>query len=446
MREEIRSILNDIYEIEPALKEKEAEVVKVIERLMSERPQAEPDAAFVARLRTELALQARGPVVSPWFSYTAFRGAVFGAALAVLVIVPILNSRTFFVAGLGMDQVVKDIGNNAFGAIGSDAISGPSAKSFSPESGAVFRSDEGRGGGMAVSGFSAPSAAGGGVKFKYSGSGMKLSEGSGIVFRREKGEEAERDMARAIASLNFPMMDFGSWNGAKVGAIEISEDVPYGYIASINMTEGLINISPNWKRWPPRNEPSAVSLPSDEELIALADSFLDGHGISVGAYGDPIVDKREFTVPSGQIGALSAPESVNVVYPLFIEGIPVFEDGGGMPYGLTVSVNVPEKRVSGAYNIASQIYTGSSYELVTDSGRVIESVVAHGYSGDGPAKVLTFGDPKRVLIRHVAYDEATGASSELYIPAYLFEMENASAPNDPPSIIVPAVKEFFAES
>jgi len=50
----INEILADLYMLDPAFKSEEAELKKIIEKLLSSKPEAEPDEIFKARLKTEL--------------------------------------------------------------------------------------------------------------------------------------------------------------------------------------------------------------------------------------------------------------------------------------------------------------------------------------------------------------------------------------------------------
>ena len=69
---------------------------------------------------------------------------------------------------------------------------------------------------------------------------------------------------------------------------------------------------------------SPDDLPTDEELIAIADNFLKEHGIKRENYGDPIVNKywRETGMSD------FVPDTLTIIYPLLINGKEVLDQGG----------------------------------------------------------------------------------------------------------------------
>ncbi|MBI9107301.1 MAG: VWA domain-containing protein [Spirochaetales bacterium] len=85
----INEILEDLYMLDPALKSEEAELKKIIEKLISRKPEAEPDEEFKARLKSELLDMMEQKRRRKGF-FVMHRKAVLGAAVglaAALVLV-----------------------------------------------------------------------------------------------------------------------------------------------------------------------------------------------------------------------------------------------------------------------------------------------------------------------------------------------------------------------
>ncbi len=143
-----------------------------------------------------------------------------------------------------------------------------------------------------------------------------------------------------------------------------------------------------------------------------------------------------------------APDMVNVVYPLIIEGKAVTE-GGGYPYGLQVNVSVRENKVSGLYNLNSQKYEASSYDLETNMQTIVNIATSqnqYGYMENYPNLKTTeikLGTPTQILMHYYRTNEK-GIGEELYIPAMSFPVEENSQYMQ--SITVPLVKEFINEN
>ena len=106
-----QTILAELYEIDPSLREHEAELVPLVQKLLERDPAQKPSPAFVKQLRKELAARAeasahgavehRVSYAAPggWFNRFAF--ALAGAAAAVVIAVPVTlqwaNGGTSFV-------------------------------------------------------------------------------------------------------------------------------------------------------------------------------------------------------------------------------------------------------------------------------------------------------------------------------------------------------------
>ncbi len=88
MNEHLKSILEDLYRLDPTLKGEEEAISGIVTTLLREKPEVVPDASFVARLRAEIVSTSVHPtraVPSPWYFYAAPAG-VF--ALLLLMLVP----------------------------------------------------------------------------------------------------------------------------------------------------------------------------------------------------------------------------------------------------------------------------------------------------------------------------------------------------------------------
>ncbi len=96
----LKDILNDLYQIDSSLKEHEPELVKLINELITAKPTAEPDTAFQKRLRQEILSLAQElkqgtvkedlswgfPLIAQFFKPAAF--IAVGALLTVLITSP----------------------------------------------------------------------------------------------------------------------------------------------------------------------------------------------------------------------------------------------------------------------------------------------------------------------------------------------------------------------
>lgn len=202
------------------------------------------------------------------------------------------------------------------------------------------------------------------------------------------------------------------------------------------------------------------NMPSDAEIIAIANKFLEDYGINLSAYGQPTINaywRTEFERATDK-STVWIPEDVQVVFPTVIDGQQVY-DGSGYASGVSVNVNVKFNKVSGFYSLRSDNFESSAYDLETDKDRIIKAVERGGqypiyYAGfaengqvaNDSEQVVELGTPEKVLMNYWKYDEKNGQSYELFVPALKFPVtkvpENAMYFNQQ-AIVVPLVKDIL---
>lgn len=464
----IEEILSDLYEIDPALRLKEKELRVLVAELLSSRPEVSIDADFVARLRSDL-LQKK-PAFS-FFSY--FERMPYGVAGAFLLFVIIAPLAYYYNSqGISLSQNITRSGSEAFGPLALESVSssiandsGARAMSFekgteatAPSLGMVapygLGSDAAGSSGSASLAYPVEAVS---YSYVYAGEPLQIPE-KGEVFKRQKGIDAGiNSFTSFFRKNNFGIADLSSFSSLKMRNVELSEDKEFGYSVSINFEEGLFSVNPNWQRWGTRTyEPGSFSALSDDEVISLANRFLREHGITSDAYGAPVVEN-----PWGDIRPLAADsslqvetmpvgmasEGISVLYPLQINGMPVKDEGGGT-LGMRVSINIPEKRVSSVWDVSTQTYESSEYDLLTDQGAILERLQKSngGYFEGGKILELSLGTPERTLMRYWRYGENT--STELYIPALSFPVLTDVSGRGiwiPKEILVPLIRDLPAE-
>jgi hypothetical protein len=190
---------------------------------------------------------------------------------------------------------------------------------------------------------------------------------------------------------------------------------------------------------------------SDDELISIANQFLQNHNVSTSAYGQPEVNNEyrimyERAVEQKQEYYL--PEAIPVVYPLLINNETVYDESGNK-VGLNVTVNVRNKKVVGIWDLSMQNYTASSYDAETDVKRIMSLVEKGGAYGwvDPDARrtiEVQVGDPKLELVR--MWDYQNNQSSELLVPSLVFTV--LEQPDNEPyfyrkAVVVPLIKRIL---
>lgn len=441
----ISPFLSDLYEIDPALKAHEAELIPLLERLLKSDPAQEPSPAFVAKLRKQLRARAQeisrdssaafsASAASSSFSSTSstsspmsrLMSAFLGAFAALVIAVPVTyialsspvpdaqrSSSPLFSYG------VTETSHEAFGDLATVSLA----------TGMGGRGGAGGGGGAPAMdmarekiGLVAPDA----VQHRYvfEGELPPLTEETVAVLRRQISAGSV-SLSSVASQFNVGPIDLSSFGNATVDNVTFTQNIDRGYMVNVSLRDGQVSINANWEKWPrldaecttdecyQRYRVKIDEIPADSALIAIANAFAKKHGIDLTAYGEPDVDKtwrRDYERAADTMLAY-IPESQRVIYPLLIEGKAVY-DQSGITMGLSIGVDVREKQVMDVWGIMDRRYLKSDYAGVTDP-QAIQTFLAN--LDKYPTEFL----PEDTQVRTV--DVKLGAPELAYATAYVYD-------------------------
>jgi len=475
----IKIILNDLYKIDPTLREHEAELVEVIQQLMSSRPNQEITDDFRLELRNQILKMAREIKLHTTFGKSKFRwtnmfmspvlkpaGLVIGGVLLALIItVPIILNQSGGVVenikGVN-DFFVLEITESKDEAFGKLSLDGGESQLATAPEGVV--TDGRGGGGVMMSAESDSTAQKIGMpapeymeqinyEYKYTGEDFTIDEQEMAVFQRIKDSKAGTGVAAYLSGLNFQGLDLSKFKNAKVQNFSIVEDKENGYMVSVDFINGMVSVYKNWARWEisvARRESLKMSdIPSDSSTISIANKFLAQYGVDITKYGAPKVQKDWLNYSEQSVDAeIWVPDTLSVIYPSLINGEPVY-DMGGRKTGINVSVDIVNMKAVGIWNLTSRQYKSSMYKVETNTNSILEVAKNSNnrYSFDNPDKVITYelGTPERIMMQYMKYEK--GGSVEFIVPALKFPVVNASEEGgyQQQNIIVPLTKELLEE-
>ena len=469
MTTDFQNILEDLYALDPSLREQERELIPILQQLLKAKPDVDPDPAFVQKLRMLLREKtvespARSSSILSFFSMPKFSYALSGAVVGVVLAVPAvyiaLNQDAIPSIPLNEDAQpalfsynVTDAGPQAFGDLSTQNMNIAGAP-------AGLGGATGRGGGggdAAMTAESAPAPVGKMIApdmilpaeiteytFTVEGELPALDQESVDVFKRQKGTSSAD--ARSVLNLtNIGLVDLSSFDSSKVDSVNFFQDKPFGHIYNIVFREGSISIYQNWERWPhpeqncqsedcfARYRLKPGDLPADDVLIDVANAFAEEHDIDLSRYGEPIVDKswkRYYdTMPEREKTMFSIGEAINVIYPFLMEGKPVLDESGN-PHGISIGVNIREKKVQEAWGIMDRSYLKSAYPGVTDASDITRFLEESGkyppnvYQQGAERKQveITLGVPTAGNVLVHSFEQ--NRNEELIVPALIFPVTN----------------------
>jgi hypothetical protein len=464
---DIKSILNDIYALDPSLKKQEKELKEIISKLIEVKPDIELDENFVQTLRRELQVRAEDLTETKSnkslniftmlqkFAY-AFGSVAF--TLTVVIGIYIYSQRQVSLQGEPMfTSTIQETGDNAFGNAAEFMANQPT----NPLSSTLSSRGVG-GGGMATEEakiaasdavMGAPGVSPGSpgmpyiyeptvYRYVYKGDPLELKDDKLNVLKRDKKTIEGASVMNMISKLNLDLIGLDGFKDTKMQMITFMEDREFGYGVSINFQEGMIEIFENWYKWPQSGAVFAKcagdercvenlnlkpsDLPSDESMIAMADDFLKEHNVNMSNYGKPEINKYwEQALAVDPNATMYIPESVAVIYPLVIDGKPVVEMGG-QKAGVSVNINIRHNKVSSVYGLRAENYLSSSYDAETDSAKILASAEKGGWNQmfytDVTAKTVdvSLGTPTIAYMKIFHYVSDQTDSEEILAPVYVF--------------------------
>lgn len=490
MTRSVRTIVDELLELDPSLKEHEDALIPLVEALLKADPGREPDARFLSELRSQL--QQRAAVLSTsstrpssFFSMTQLFPFLAGLTAAAVIAVP---ATSYY---LNSDNVPADRGEplfafqvtpsspESFGELSTVAVDGAGMGGARTQSG-------GGGGGipapaadMAVTNTAMPVepygmvdekmiAPGEWTVYEYSHEGEipTLPQGTVDVLKREK-RFLNAPLSLIADRFDLGTVDLDNFSTAKLEYANFIQDKDFGYTVNLDMRNASIGIGMNWEKWPqPNCETEACwmaqrvkieQVPADADLLALAADFVSDYGIDISHYGAPFVDKtwkRDYDAAPNKADAY-VPEVIRVIYPLMIDGKEVHEQYGEKS-GISIGVHVKHKRVAEAWGLSDQTYVSSAYDAVSGEEDVrgylqtfeqpfLDPVMMR--NGDIKTKTVkvALGAPTISYGRFYKYE--ANAQDELLVPSLVFPVTgtNDGSPVYRQFVIVPLAAEMLKQ-
>jgi hypothetical protein len=508
----IRAVLDDLYTLDPSLRAQEKELEQAVAALLAAKPDVTVDKQFVRSLRSRLTPSARSssstqstsmnkPTLMFLLPTAAIATIAVVAAVTVSQLAPSMHpqsgSQPTPVSSLAYGVTISRASANAFGDLsgltGGEGTAGSS----------MFGRGGGGGGGPSAMTSNAvapqtpsPTAMGSEKmvsndamiarpimppndngdytydrpRYVYDGE-LPALEANVSVYRRQSHPVSGSGLLGALQGVSFNGLNLNSFGDAAVQQFTLVQSGQFGYQIYVDLQSGSISINQNYTSWPhpemncgndqncyERLQLKATDVPDDAALTQIADSFLNDHGISKASFGTPVVDRRWGRVypmaasadaANAQVMPTYVPDNVTVTYPLLIDGMTAY-DQSGYPYGLSVGVDIRNKRVSNVWNLQSLDYQASSYEAITDAKQILDiasrgDLYAMPFGQDSHEKAhdVKLGAPEKVLMQtwHTAKD---GTGEELLVPALRFPVSSEN-PYDTyrEAVMVPLVKDLL---
>jgi hypothetical protein len=460
-------LIEEIISLDPSLADHRSSLQHMLTELFETKQHIDISAEFISTLRKQV-LAAHTPQTS-WInslfnSIHMNKKITVGTVGALATLVVVIGAYTFFdstrslqYAGDVGERKALALGPNAFGPLNSLQQSGapmpPGAEAFvssmriEPSTGSATAS---------VGGDTMIDGGGADMKmimpwfqFEYNYVGEEFDLPTTLpVYRRTIGTMAASRAASAVRSVNNGIISLPS--GLVAEQVSIRSTGNNGYSYQLDFTNEQVSLYEQGTEyiynWNSRNRLS------EEQLKQIATDFIVTQGISLDAYGSPVVDMQylRYTENASEI-----PQFMTVIFPLMTpSGEIIYTQSGEVPAGIGITIDQARSTVTSAWNIKRAIFESSVYELTRDITRVLAIATQGGslstpwYSEDAERIVLALGTPTVVYTEYYRYNEETQKNEELYIPSLRFPVVSESRTAvyySPLYITVPLVAELLIE-
>ncbi|MBD3208005.1 MAG: hypothetical protein GF370_00940 [Candidatus Nealsonbacteria bacterium] len=455
----IKEILNDLYALDSGFKKYEAELEKIIVSLLETRPDTKFDEGFKRRLQDQLVEEIEKMERASGFSLSAlFSGknlSVFSGAFLTLLILAVptfMFLRNYYNAPEEVFSPVfsvESLSEKAFGDLrlvqegqtGDGEVTGRGGGGTFAEEPGVSQTEIMKRPDMVR------------YEYIYKGEDVVLEEEQVEVLKRVKQINSSGAFKNIINSLDFGLLEISSFPRSEVERISFSQGS--GYVVNIDFVEGLIYIHKNWRDQPVRcmgegcvnPQPLKPSdVPPDAKLIEIANRFVSQHGIDLSMYGDPEVSAQSHWLLE-RAETSFAPSVLRVIYPLVINGGPVFDEWGNR-FGMGVSINLYDLEVESLDNLTSHKYLKSVYGAETDFSKIVSLAEKGGFRGDvfyGEGEVETveigLGTPSFVYMKTWNYTQKE--PEELLVPSLMFPVVSAPDSFSRQGVVIPLVESLL---
>ena len=469
LQEKIDSLVSELLVNDPKLHHQEPQVRHIVSVLL----QAKPDAVINDRFRKQLREQLQTLSAPQFTSQPASRFSVFlrplafsaGVAAVILIVaVPLWrNQQNGTPLSITVSNSITRLGTNAFGDL-SAGISG-SRDSASKESAGGSVPTSASSNTLSQDIATSPSArpepiAETRYRYVYAGNFPAVTQSSDVV-KRVKNAKAFPSVSN-LNEFGLNMIGLSSFPNLTMANIQFTDGQDNGYTIDVNAQEGTAMISSaalyggkeTILRCDGANCDSSASASSavdalpDEEALTIANQFLLSHAISTQGYGEPaVIDPYAGIDLLALDSRMYVPETVQVVFPLIINGVSVYTASGDL-MGMQVAVSSRTRSVVSVSTLIEHAYASSSYQNETDRS-VLQAIMERGgmydYQPETAAQTvdITLRDPR---IAYLSVAQYSGTEyEELYVPALIFDVD----PGDTDAlawkkrVIVPLVKDVI---
>jgi len=466
MKENIETILKELFAIDPTLKAHEEKLRVIIQDIIKARPHVVFDESFKQELKQHLLAHAatmQKPIRQKNRLLTLAPVLLGAIAIIALVAIGVFNqpkTNPWNVDIIPTQERAFNILSQTSPASTDINTLGMGGTESAPN--APTPLGVGAGGGITKSGTRPSDIPAVDVfKYVYKGDDFSVDQSSLAVLKKVRSPNIDTQIKTIIQSLGLGLVDLKTFSNPTIESVSLTESGNFGYSINIDLNGGSIAFYQNWQQAPGPTTPSTYtprtpdSLPSNQDVARIAQDFISQHNIKTNAYGDPeiINDWRQIYAQTENKSQVYIPDGVEVVFPLKINDQYVYDESGNKT-GISATINADSHRVSSLWGLATQTYQSSLYSTIQDTNAIIalaqeggiRKLYSEGLDYESPNTNIIevpLGTPQRGYLK--AWIPTDNVSEELIVPSLIFPI--LQAPSNQPfyqkAIVVPLIKDVI---
>lgn len=274
------------------------------------------------------------------------------------------------------------------------------------------------------------------------------------VYKKITWKNISTQVANYFKNIDFNGIKLGNFSEIWVSNVSLNENKEYGYSLNIDFENGSFSLYKNWAKWPQRDwtTNSKQNFVSEEEVLQIAWDFIQKYKIDLGKYGNPEVEKKYLSVLRSYESSKIAPDYINnttsVVYPLLIDKNKIVEEYGQISW-VRLEIDLIEKKVTSLNGLHINNYEKSAYNIETSKENILK--IANVWwrfwlENEIPenAKYIDILLKNPTLQYISTYKYENFSQEQFLIPAVVFEIEQKEDINYYGEYIsVPLLKDFY---
>ena len=434
MQTTTKKLLDELYDLEPLLKERESEITEIIETMLTKRPIIKIDESWKKKVKEEIlstfTQKEREKVwnIRFWSWFFPLTTTVF-ALLFFSTLVPSL----FHWERGGMNS--------------------PGLMTVERKESKQWQQDATITPMMTISRtMMAPSE---GVQYHYVYTGsLDIVPRKLPVYEKKSSSFDTNELETYILWSSLEELDIHALKNAHITTLTLVEDRPFGYMLTIDFLWGNISLYQNYEKWPQpkcnqdwceaQKALTLTDISNEKKILSISDVFLEKYGIKGMKYGSGFIDYSWKNQNENMI-----PEILTILYPVLLDDMMIYEENG-IPRWITLTYDVRNGIISGLSGLEKSSVQRIESPIISDT-RELQTMISQGgqyveyreETWDRKIIDITLGTPT-IAYMHISRTSSSGSLREYYIPSLVFRViDIPKDTNISDTIIIPLVSEFL---